>query len=75
MLAAQCRAGCAAIVVTHDLDLALRFGAAMWLVAGGALAARGAPAEVLRGDATRDAFGLRIHVGDLPDGTQFAVPA
>ena len=75
MLAAQCKAGAAAIVVTHDLDLALRYGGVMWLVAGGGIAARGTPAEVLGATATREAFGVRIHVGALPDGTPFAVPA
>src|SRR6201999_4346785 len=30
MLRAQCDAGKAAIVVTHDLDLALRYGRTMW---------------------------------------------
>jgi iron complex transport system ATP-binding protein len=75
MLKAQCQAGSAAIIVTHDLDLALRFGGAMWLVANRGIAARGTPAEVLAADATREAFGLRIHVGALPDGAPFAVPA
>jgi hypothetical protein len=46
----------------------------MWLIAGGRLAARGAPAEVLGAAATREAFGLPIHVGALPSGTRFAVP-
>ncbi len=72
---AQCDAGSAAVIVTHDLDLALRHGGAMWLVAGGRLTARGAPADVLGAAATREAFGLAIHVGALPDGTRFAVPA
>ncbi len=72
---AQCDAGAAAVIVTHDLDLALRHGGAMWLVAGGRLTARGAPADVLGAAATREAFGLAIHVGALPDGTRFAVPA
>lgn len=75
MLRARCDAGDAVIAVTHDLDLALRHGHAMWLVAGGRLAARGAPAEVLGDAATRDAFGLAIHVGALPSGAAFAVPA
>ncbi len=75
MLRAQCDAGATAIVVTHDLDLALRHAGAMWLVAGGELAARGTPAEVLVAPATRGAFGLGIHVGALPSGTPFAVPA
>ena len=75
MLRAQCDAGACAIAVTHDLDLALRHGAAMWLLSDGRLAARGAPAEVLAAADTRAAFGLPIHVGTLPSGARFAVPA
>jgi iron complex transport system ATP-binding protein len=73
-LRAHCDAGNAAVVVTHDLDLALRHGGAMWLVAAGKLAQQGAPADVLVADATRDAFGVRVHVGTLPSGERFAVP-
>lgn len=47
----------------------------MWLVRGGRLAARGAPADVLASAATREAFELEIHVGALPSGLPFAVPA
>ena len=72
---ARCDAGGAAVVVTHDLDLALRCGGTMWLVADGRLAARGAPADVLASAATREAFGVPIHVGALPGGEKFAVPA
>jgi iron complex transport system ATP-binding protein len=75
MLAEQCAAGASAIVVTHDLDLALRYGGTMWLVSGGHLASRGSPADVLAGGATRSAFGVDIHVGTLPSGRRFAVPA
>ena len=71
---ARCDAGHAAVIVTHDLDLALRHGAAMWLVASGRIAARGAPADVLGSAATRAAFELDIHVGALPSGARFAVP-
>jgi iron complex transport system ATP-binding protein len=74
-LRARCDAGSAAVVVTHDLDLALRYGGAMWLIAGGRIAARGTPADVLAAVATREAFGLEIHVGALPSGGRFAVPA
>jgi iron complex transport system ATP-binding protein len=70
----RCDAGDAAVVVTHDLDLALRYGGAMWLVAGGVLAAKGAPAAVLASAATREAFQLEIHIGALPSGQPFAVP-
>ncbi|HEX4455446.1 MAG TPA: ABC transporter ATP-binding protein [Kofleriaceae bacterium] len=71
----RCDDGAAAVVVTHDLDLALRYGTAMWLVAEGALAAKGTPAAVLASAATRAAFQLEIHVGTLPSGQPFAVPA
>ena len=74
MLRTQCEAGAAAVVVTHDLDLALRYAGTLWLVAGGRLAARGTPADVLASAETREAFGLGIHVGTLPAGTPFAVP-
>jgi len=74
MLRVQCEAGNAAVVVTHDLDLALRYGDTMWLVAGGHLAARGAPSDVLASASTREAFGVDIHVGTLPGGVRFAVP-
>ncbi|HEY0190726.1 MAG TPA: ABC transporter ATP-binding protein [Kofleriaceae bacterium] len=71
----RCDAGAAAIAVTHDLDLALRYASELWLVAGGTLAARGDPADVLASEATRAAFDLEIHVGQLPSGGRFAVPA
>jgi len=75
LLRAQCEAGTAAIVVTHDLDLALRHGGSMWLLADGRLTARGSPAHVLATAETRAAFGVPIHVGSLPSGVPFAVPA
>jgi iron complex transport system ATP-binding protein len=75
MVRARCQAGAAAIVVTHDLDLALRFATRLWLVDGGRLAAVGAPADVLASEATRQAFGLALHIGTLPSGERFAVPA
>jgi iron complex transport system ATP-binding protein len=75
MLRAHCDAGATAIAVTHDLDLALRHGGVMWLVAEGRLAARGAPAAVLATAQTAAAFDLAIHVGTLPSGAPFAVPA
>ncbi|MBA3465697.1 MAG: ABC transporter ATP-binding protein [Deltaproteobacteria bacterium] len=74
MLRTQCDSGTTAVVVTHDLDLALRFGGTMWLIADGRLAARGAPSDVLAAAATQKAFGVTIHVGELPSGARFAVP-
>jgi len=75
MLSVHCKAGGAAVVVTHDINLALRHGGTMWLVADGKLAANGTPAEVLASPAAHDAFQLAIHVGELPSGGRFAVPA
>jgi iron complex transport system ATP-binding protein len=75
MLRTHCDGGAVAIVVTHDLDLALRYGGTMWLVAGGRFAARGTPTDVLASAAIREAFGVEIHVGALPSGARFAVPA
>ena len=71
---AHCAAGATAVIVTHDLDLALRHAGTMWLIADGRLAARGTPAEVLASAATRAAFGVDVHVGALPSGEPFAVP-
>ncbi len=73
MLAERCAAGLLAIVVTHDLDVALRFASAMWLVAGGTIAERGAPREVLSARRTQEAFASTFHLGALPDGSPFAV--
>jgi len=75
LLRAQCAAGAAAIIATHDLDLALRHAGSMWLIADGRLTARGSPAHVLASAEARAAFGLTIHVGTLPSGAPFAVPA
>ncbi|MEZ4363583.1 MAG: ABC transporter ATP-binding protein [Kofleriaceae bacterium] len=75
MLQRRCEDGLLAIVVTHDLDLALRHAASMWLVAEGTLAEQGAPADVLRSERTARAFGTALHLGVLPSGEPFAVPA
>jgi len=75
MVRRRCDDGASAIIVTHDLDLALRYAGSLWLIDGGHLAARGKPSEVLASAATRAAFGLDIHVGTLPSGLPFAVPA
>jgi iron complex transport system ATP-binding protein len=75
MVRARCETGAAAVIATHDLDLALRYGQAMWLLADGRIAARGSAADVLASAATRAAFAIDIHVGALPSGAPFAVPA
>jgi iron complex transport system ATP-binding protein len=74
MLRKHCVGGNSAVVVTHDLDLALRWGHVMWLVADGKLAEIGSPETVLKSPATKRAFGIEIHVGTMPSGSGFAVP-
>ena len=66
--------GAAALVVTHDLNLAGRCADKLVLLDGGKVAAEGPPGEVLRAGATTRAFGVALHVGALPDGTPFVVP-
>jgi iron complex transport system ATP-binding protein len=75
MLRRRCAEGLLAIVVTHDLDLALRYADQLWLVAEGTIAEQGAPADVLRSPRTERAFGTAFHLGVLPSGQRFAVPA
>jgi iron complex transport system ATP-binding protein len=71
-LRAECQAGRTAVIVTHDLSLAVRFGHRLLLVAGGALVAAGPPAEVLASEAAARAFEVPIHVGTAA-GIPFAV--
>lgn len=71
----QCDQGAVALLVSHDVDLALRYATEIWALDDGALVARGAPANVLRDAAVSKAFGLSIHVGELPSGQPFAVPS
>jgi ABC-type cobalamin/Fe3+-siderophores transport system ATPase subunit len=75
MLVAHCERGSSAVVVTHDLDLALRHATTMWLLSKGHLSSRGAPRDVMTSGATREAFGVGFHLGTLPSGEPFAVPA
>ncbi len=67
--------GAAAVVVTHDLNLAARFADRLVVMAAGKITAIGAPADVLASTAAERAFGVKLHVGALPDGGRFVVPA
>lgn len=68
-------AGGAAVMVTHDLDLAVRWADRLWLLHDGALVGDGGPREILAGAAARAAFAIDLHLGVLPSGKSFAVPA
>ncbi|MEZ4365078.1 MAG: ATP-binding cassette domain-containing protein [Kofleriaceae bacterium] len=67
--------GGAVVVVSHDLNLAVRHATALWVLADGRLVARGAPAEVVAQPALAAAFGVALHVGTLPSGAPFVVTA
>ncbi|MCB9559665.1 MAG: ABC transporter ATP-binding protein [Kofleriaceae bacterium] len=67
--------GAAALVVTHDLNLAARWTDRVIVMARGAVAAAGPATEVLAAPATAAAFGVPLHVGTLPGGAAFVVPA
>jgi len=64
----------AALVVTHDLNLAGRFADRLVVIADGTVAVAGPPADVLASPAMARAFGVTLHVGRLPDGTPYVVP-
>jgi iron complex transport system ATP-binding protein len=53
--------GVAVIAVVHDLQRAAAWAGRMVLLAGGAVAGEGAPADVLAAAAAAEAFGVRIH--------------
>ncbi|RMH41024.1 MAG: ABC transporter ATP-binding protein [Deltaproteobacteria bacterium] len=76
-LRAEVRArAAAAVVVTHDLNLAARFADRVAVVHRARVVADGAPADVLAGPEAREAFGCPLYVGTLPDsGSPFVVPA
>ncbi|HYD38772.1 MAG TPA: ABC transporter ATP-binding protein, partial [Allosphingosinicella sp.] len=53
----------AALVAIHDLDAAARYGDRMIVMAGGRVAADGAPAEILAGPAIAEVFGIERVAG------------
>ena len=66
--------GGAALVVSHDLTLAARSCGRLALLADGAVAACGAPREVLTPALLRRVFGVDASVLDAPDGAPLVVP-
>jgi iron complex transport system ATP-binding protein len=68
------RAGGAVLVVSHDLTLAARSCGRLALLADGALAACGAPNQVLRPELLARVFGVEAEVLDAPDGAPIVVP-
>ncbi len=66
--------GGAALVVSHDLTLAARTSSRIALLADGAVAACGAPAEVLEPALLRRVFDVDADVLTAPDGAPLVVP-
>ena len=61
--------GLAALVVTHDLNLASRYAARILLLDGGRLVATGPPGEVMRADLLSRVFRWPVAVARLEDGS------
>ena len=70
--------GRAAVVVTHDLNLASQFATRLALVDAGRLVAQGSVSEVLRREVLEPVYGSALHFGTLrqADGSErpFVLP-
>jgi len=64
------RDGLAAVVVTHDVNLAARFADRVVLLSDGAVAATGSPAQVLRRDVAEAVFEWPLAVSSFDDRPQ-----
>ncbi|MFT7464190.1 MAG: iron complex transport system ATP-binding protein, partial [Pseudohongiellaceae bacterium] len=74
MIAGLGRNGRAALVVTHDLNLASQFATSIVLLNEGQVVARGRPGDVLRPEILQPVYGDHLHFGRLPDGRPFVLP-
>jgi iron complex transport system ATP-binding protein len=61
--------GLAALVVTHDLNLASRYAGRMLLLDGGRIAAAGLPRDVMRADLLSRVFRWPVAIIPLAEGT------
>jgi iron complex transport system ATP-binding protein len=62
------------LVVTHELNLAAQFSAAMAVLHGGKLVARGSVDAMMRSEVLTPVYGERLHFGRMDDGRPFVVP-
>lgn len=79
LIAELAREDRAALVVTHDLNLASQFATRVLLVDEGRPVAEGAPRDVLRRDVLEPVYGPHLAYGSLPSGagaaeTPFVLP-
>lgn len=68
------RAGTAALIVTHHLNLAARYAQRMVLLDNGGVAAQGTPQEVLRSEVVERVFGWPVAITTWCDGAPQVVP-
>jgi iron complex transport system ATP-binding protein len=67
--------GITLVLVLHDLNRAARYCDRLVMIAGGAVAASGAPAEVLTEQRVQDVFGLDSRIiTDPVSGTPLMLP-
>jgi iron complex transport system ATP-binding protein len=66
--------GLTVLSAMHDLTLAAQFADRLVLLSGGAVAASGAPADVLDEGLLSRSFGVRVRVLNDPDGGLLVVP-
>ncbi len=62
------------LVVTHELNLAAQFSAAMAVLHEGRLVARGSVDAMMRSEVLTPVYGERLHFGRMDDGRPFVVP-
>jgi iron complex transport system ATP-binding protein len=68
------RAGCGALVVSHDLGLAARICDRLVILGAGTVLAEGTASEVLTPALLATAFDVRADVLTAPDGSPVVVP-
>jgi iron complex transport system ATP-binding protein len=56
----------AAVVITHDLNLAAAFANEIIMLKAGRIAAKGAPSEVLTAEHVLDVFGVEVMLDQNP---------
>jgi len=64
------RDGLTVVMVAHDLNAAAMYCREVALLAGGRIAARGAPGEVLDEAILREAYGADVWIGRSPEGAR-----
>lgn len=68
-------AGAAAVVITHDLNLASEFADEIVMLSGGRVFAAGKPGEVLTAENVREVFGVEVLLDENPASGKLRVTA